>query len=146
MKRLLTAMAIVAVIAGCTVNPARYKVTDQYGNTNCLNAGDYAVAQAMQDMYIVVNMVYQSRANQQTLVYLTRSVQASAERYCMRGITSVKLEDVLSYASSSATAQASRSVTAQDFVRDSNRAAEIMALGYVIAYNRALTNFGVGSE
>jgi hypothetical protein len=146
MKRLLTTVIILAVLTACAVDPARYRVTDKYGNVNCLAAGDYATAQAMQDMYLVVNMTYQGRARESTLVYLTRTVQASAERYCMRGITSVKLEDVLSYASSAATAQASRSVSAQDFVQDSNRAAEIMAVGYVMAYDRALTNFSVGSE
>jgi hypothetical protein len=54
MKRLLATIAVVGVLTGCTVDPARYRVTDKYGNTNCLNAGDYAVAQAMQDMYAII--------------------------------------------------------------------------------------------
>lgn len=146
MKRLSAIIAIVTILTGCSVSPSRYNVTDKYGNVNCFNAGDYAVAQSMNDMYIVVNYVYNGRASEQTLTYLTSSVKSSAQRYCMRSITSVRLEDVLEYAASSATAQSSRSVTAQDFVINSRRASEIMAVAYVNSYNRALANFVEGSR
>jgi hypothetical protein len=141
MNRLIAYVFITIAIAGCAVNPSRYNVTDKSGNVNCFAAGDYAVAQSMTDMYIVVNNVYNGRASEQTLTYLTKSVQASAMRYCMRGITSVKLEAVLEYAAATATAQASRSVTAQAFVIDPRRASEIMVMSYVVAYDRALTTF-----
>jgi hypothetical protein len=69
MNRLIAIIAI-CLITGCAVNPQRYNVTDRYGNVDCFNAGDYAVAQAMTDMYIVVNNVYNRRAREQTLVYI----------------------------------------------------------------------------
>jgi hypothetical protein len=86
--RRILAVALTIVTVGCTINPARYGVVDKYGTVNCIAAGHYASAQAMADMPIIVQAVYQNRATEQALTYLVRGTESAAMAYCFKRISS----------------------------------------------------------
>jgi hypothetical protein len=136
--RQILSVALVVIVAGCTINPARYQVVDRYGNTNCVAAGHYASAQAMADMPLITQAVYQNRASEQALTYLTRGTESAAMAYCFKRISSPDLTDSLAYASSRATALAMNTTVTAGWIQDSRRAASDLAVAYVVYYQQSL--------
>ena len=136
--RTIVTVALAVVTAGCTINPARYGVVDKYGTVNCIAAGHYASAQAMADMPLITQAVYQNRAGEQALTYLTRGTESAAMAYCFKRITSPNLTDSLAYASSRATALAMNTTVTQSWIQDPRRAAADLAVAYVVYYQQSL--------
>jgi hypothetical protein len=136
--RQILAVMLAVVTAGCTINPARYGVVDRYGTVNCIAAGHYASAQAMADMPIIVQAVYQNRAGEQALTYLVRGTESAAMAYCFKRITSPDLTDSLAYASSRATALATNTTVTAGWIQDPRRAAADLAVAYVVYYQQSL--------
>jgi hypothetical protein len=134
----ILAVALVVIATGCSLNPARYGVVDRYGNVNCIAAGHYASAQAMADMPLITQAVYQNRAAEQALTYLTRGTESAAMAYCFKRITSPDLADSLAYASSRATALASNTTVTRAWIQDSRQAAADLAVAYVVYYQQSL--------
>jgi hypothetical protein len=136
--RAIVTIALTIVTVGCTINPARYGVVDKYGTVNCIAAGHYASAQAMQDMPLITQAVYQNRANEQALTYLVRGTESAAMAYCFKRISSPNLTDSLAYASSRATALATNTTVTSSWIQDPRRAAGDLAVAYVVYYQQSL--------
>ena len=136
--RTIVTVMLAVVATGCSLNPARYQVVDRYGTVNCIAAGHYASAQAMADMPLVVQAVYQNRASEQALTYLTRGTESAAIDYCFKRISSPDLVDSLAYASSRATALASNTTQTRAWIQDSRAAAADLAVAYVVYYQQSL--------
>jgi hypothetical protein len=135
----------IATIVGCTVSPTRYAVRDASG-INCFNLGDYAVAQSMQDMMFVVSAVYQGRASEQTLEYMTSTIRESTIGYCIRATGSVRPEDAVAYGLSRAKSIALKSVDVNGVVVSTRRSAELVTMVYVTVYRNSLATMNAGSR
>lgn len=133
----------ISAIVGCTVSPSRYNVRDQYG-VNCFNLGDYAVAQSMQDMMLVVNTVYQGRANESTLGYMTSTVRESTIGYCIKSKTDVKPEDAVAYGLARAKSIALKSVDVYGYSTDTRRSTDLLVAVYVTVYRNSLATMTEG--
>jgi hypothetical protein len=102
------------------------------------------VAQALQDMVIVVNTVYQGRAPESTLQYLTSSVRSATIGYCARSKGDVRPEDAVAYGLSRAKSVALRSVDVYGYGVDPKRSAELVAIVYVTVYKNSLNTMTEG--